>query len=298
MNVKRFVPFIVLACAVPAFAQSQSQLQPQSQLLCRDLKESGGFIYQGETVINGQACRQVAYTPVQQQAVSAPSPPASADPARVPVASVPVAAAPVPNPTAPVSVTSVPAEAGTVAANPAPTANVAPINVPPKDGKIRLYVTDEPKDESIFLAAHRSGWHVDGQSSGEISGSFVNGTGSVSGSSSGYVHGSGGSAGAAYGYSEKGADPRTVEVEADIYQACPSIVVTNDPARGDYALLFRRQGGKRSQMFIFGGLTGLALSAGAKVDGASVFDRNGDLVFATRQRTVEKAIKEVCGHLK
>jgi hypothetical protein len=100
------------------------------------------------------------------------------------------------------------------------------------------------------------------------------------------------------GYSDKGADPRTVELQADLYEKCPTIVVTNDPPRADYVLLFRREGGKRTTMFAMGGLTGLALSAHAKVDGASVFDTNGDLVFATRARTVETAIKEVCGHLK
>jgi len=96
----------------------------------------------------------------------------------------------------------------------------------------------------------------------------------------------------------QGADPRTVEVQADLYKKCPSIVVTNNPARADYVLLFRRQGGKRSSMYAFDGLTGLALSAHSKVDGASVFDTNGAMVFATRAQNVETAIKEVCGHLK
>ena len=40
-------------------------------------------------------------------------------------------------------------------------------------------------------------------------------------------------------------------------------------------------------MFAFGGLAGLALSAASKVDGASLFAANGDLVFATQQRTWE-----------
>jgi hypothetical protein len=168
----------------------------------------------------------------------------------------------------------------------------------PSDGKVRLFVTDEPKDESIFLAAHHSGWQVNGNSSSQMSGSFVNTSGSINGSSDASVHGSGGSAGAAYGYSQKGADPRTVEVQADLYKTCPSIVVTNDPSRADYVLLFRREGGKRSSMFAFGGLTGLALSAHSKVDGASVFDTNGDMVIAVRARTVKGAIKEVCPHLK
>ncbi len=159
-----------------------------------------------------------------------------------------------------------------------PAAPVAPAPAKVNDGKVRLYVTDEPKDESVFLAAHRSGWGMSGNSNG--------------------FSGGGGSVGSAVGYSDKGADPRTVELQADLYEKCPSIIVTNDPPRADYVLLFRREGGKRTTMFAMGGLTGLALSAHAKVDGASVFDSNGDMVFATRARTVETAIKEVCGHVK
>jgi len=64
----------------------------QTQMACRDLKESGGFLYAGETVINGQACRQVTYAPTQQSALvnaSAPAPGAKADAATVgPVGSV------------------------------------------------------------------------------------------------------------------------------------------------------------------------------------------------------------------
>jgi hypothetical protein len=80
--VKKLLPVIVLACAAPAFAQTQT--------VCRDLKESGGFLYQGETVINGQACRQVAYAPLQPVAVAAPGPvssPAGTQPT-APVATV------------------------------------------------------------------------------------------------------------------------------------------------------------------------------------------------------------------
>jgi hypothetical protein len=65
-NVKRILPIIVFVWALPAFGQTQ--------MMCRDLKDSGGFIYQGETVINGQACRQVSYAPGQQQAVSVAAP--------------------------------------------------------------------------------------------------------------------------------------------------------------------------------------------------------------------------------
>lgn len=266
---KKALLLALIVWAVPSFGQTQTA--------CRDLKDSGGFLYSGETVVNGQACRQVTYAPAPQAApVNTPAP--AADPKPAPVVSAPNSAAPT-------------EAANTPLPAPAPTPKV-------NDGKVRLYVTDEPKDESIFIASHRSGWQVNGNSSGQVSGSFANGTGNVSGSSSGHVDGSGGSVGGAYGYSQKGADPRTVEVQADLYKKCPSIVVTNDPPRADYVLLFRREGGKRSSMFAFGGLTGLALSAHSKVDGASVFDTNGDMVFATRARTVESAIKEVCGHLK
>jgi hypothetical protein len=41
-------------------------------------------------------------------------------------------------------------------------------------------------------------------------------------------------------------------------------------------------------------LAGLAMSSAMKVDGASVFNADGDLLTATRQRTVQKTIKEVC----
>ncbi len=50
-------------------------------------------------------------------------------------------------------------------------------------------------------------------------------------------------------------------------------------------------------MFAFGGLSGLALSAAAKVDGASLFETNGDMLFASKQNTVEKAIKDICDHV-
>lgn len=236
-----------LFCTASLYAQTPT-------LSCRPLQPSNNYIGLDEKIFGDQVCRIVASSGQPQKQASAnaqPAPPSAPDP-----------------------------QAAAPSTDTAPAQPSGPPEAPAKasDGKIRLFVTDEPKDESIFLAAHRSGWQVSGHG--------------------GNVSGSGGSAGAAYGYSDKGPDPRTVELEADLYKSCPSLVVTNDPARGDYVLLFRRQGGKRSQMFIFGGLTGLALSAHSKVDGASVFDKNGDMVYATRERTVGKAIREVCAHLK
>lgn len=137
---------------------------------------------------------------------------------------------------------------------------------PVKDGKIRIYVTDSQMFES---------------------------TGVIRGSSNATN-----SASAAAFHTQAGDDPRTVEVQADIMKACSTnIIVTSDQSRADYALVFRRRGGARTAMFAFGGLSGLALSAGMKVDGASLFERNGDMVYATKKRTVESTIKDVCLHI-
>jgi hypothetical protein len=134
------------------------------------------------------------------------------------------------------------------------------------DGKVRIYVTDHPIFESNGIAMASGNRH-------------------------------GGSAGAAT-HTQAGDDPRTVEIQADIRKVCPAnVIVSNNPDRADYVLVFRRRGGERSSMFALGGLTGLALSAGAKVDGASLFENNGDMVYATKQNTVEKSIKETCDHI-
>lgn len=149
--------------------------------------------------------------------------------------------------------------------------SVTPQTPPPPpfhsaDGKARIYVTDHP----IFEA---------------------NGIAMASGNRYG------GSAGATT-HLQAGDDPRTVEVQADIQKVCPTyIIASNNPDRADYVLVFRRRGGERSTMFALGGLTGLALSGAAKVDGASLFQNDGDMVYATKQNTVEKAIKDVCGHI-
>jgi hypothetical protein len=96
---------------------------------------------------------------------------------------------------------------------------------------------------------------------------------------------------------QRGDDPRTTEIQADIVKVCPQVTVTSRIERADFVLVFRRENGKRSAMFAFGGLAGLALSAHAKVDGASLFDVNGDMVTATKQRTVEKSVREICGSI-
>lgn len=134
------------------------------------------------------------------------------------------------------------------------------------DGKMRIYVTDHPIFESNEIA--RAGGNRNGWGAAESS------------------------------HTQAGDDPRTVEVEADIQKVCSSnVIASNNPDRADYVLIFRRRGGERDSFFAFGGLTALALSAVAKVDGASLFQNDGDMVYATKQNTVEKAIRDVCMHL-
>lgn len=146
------------------------------------------------------------------------------------------------------------------------------------DGRVRVYVTDHPMDEvtSIIRGSSASGFRADRDSA---RGGSVSSVGGVS-------HG------------QVGDDPRTVEIQADIAKVCPAYVLVSDnPARADYILIFRREGGKRSSFFAFGGLTGLAISAAARVDGSSLFLPNGDMIFATREKTVGKAISVSCLHI-
>ncbi len=98
-------------------------------------------------------------------------------------------------------------------------------------------------------------------------------------------------------HESSGANPRVIEIQADLVKVCPHVTVTNRRDTADFTLLFRRESGKRTAMFAFGGLSGLALSAASKVNGASLFAANGDLVTATKQRTVEGAIRELCASI-
>jgi hypothetical protein len=162
-----------------------------------------------------------------------------------------------------------------IAAN-SPEATVSPFHS--TDGRVRVYVTDHPMDEvtSIIRGSSASAVRVDQNSARAGSASSVGGV----------SHG------------QVGDDPRTVEIQADMQKVCPPYVLVSDnPARADYILIFRREGGKRSSFFAFGGLTGLAISAASKVDGSSLFQPNGDMVFATREKTVEKAIAVSCLHI-
>ena len=171
--------------------------------------------------------------------------------------------------TAPSPILSQPVQAAV--ASPVIASSVAPPAPPPEpfhstDGKVRLYVTDNPMFESNGIGMASANRH--------------------------------GASAAGVSHVQAGDDPRTVEIQADILKVCPSfIMASNNPDRADYELVFRRRGGARSSMFAFGGLYGLAFSAAMKVDGASLFENNGDMVYATKQNTVEKSIKDICAHV-
>ncbi len=150
------------------------------------------------------------------------------------------------------------------AAPAAPAAPVEPFHS--TDGYVRMYVTDHPIDETIGMMQASANRHY-------------------AAADSSTKH-------------EAGDDPRTVEIQADVQKDCSAYIrVTNNPDHADYILVFRRQGGKRSTFFAMGGLTGLAISAASKVDGASLFENTGDMVYATKQTSVEKSIQDICVHI-
>jgi hypothetical protein len=164
-----------------------------------------------------------------------------------------------------------PAAASEPQAQPKP-AEVLP--APPQDGKLRVYVTDNPVDITTYSSVGRGATVANSHTAVAV--------GTQAGSTSRTTE-----------------DPRTVEIQADIQKLCPAnVIVTSDMTRADFLLMFRRREGARSLGFAGGGLIGLAALSGAKVDGASLFDRTGDMVFATKQNTVEKAIRDICAHVK
>ena len=140
----------------------------------------------------------------------------------------------------------------------AANAAAAPPPFHSEDGKVRVYVTDHPITE--FISLYR-----------------------------GY---------SATAHAQTGDDPRTTEIQADMVKNCPAFVlVSSDPTHSDLVLVLRRRGGERTSAFAMAGLTGLAISAAAKVNNASIFYTNGDMIFASKQNTVEKAVKDICDHI-
>jgi hypothetical protein len=293
MRASKFVSLLLIFLPVffssRAWAQTQSAPQGQaSVLVCRPWEKTSLYYQNKSTYIapnefvvgNEQICHVEAATSAPAAPPPAPAPPAP----------------PAPAPPAPVvTPTPVPVRADTVQQTPQP---IPPKPEPRADGRKLLYVTDNLLDQSTFIARNSSYASARGQ---------MNGSGQVSGNSAGWngssnVNGSYNaqqiSNGAAYGFSERGADPRTIEIQTDLFQSCPQIIVTDDISKADFVLFFRRDNGKRQGAFALGGLVGLAASSNAKVDGTSVFNAEGNMVYATRARTVRKAIEDVCKNIR
>ena len=250
---------VIVAAVLLGSISTFGQAAP-SQLVCRTLDKGFG----GNSFISeGETVfgNSACHVEPIKAAVTAPSTAPATPPA--PVAAQPVAA----TPAAPVSAPApTPAPAAIVAANPS-----SPKPQPRADGRKRLFITDEPIDEANFISRGSGGGKQD----------------AASGS------------GTAVGFAQRGANPRTVELDALVYKTCGSVAVTSDVSKADYVLLFRRDDGRRTNMFAIGGLYGLLLSANSKINGAALFSTaTGDLAFATEARTVQAAIKDTCRHIE
>jgi hypothetical protein len=81
-------------------------------------------------------------------------------------------------------------------------------------------------------------------------------------------------------------------------KSCPQFTITSNFQNADYVLWFRRNDHHRTKMLLLLGVTGALISAAQKVDGASVFTTNGDMVYATRESTVGSTVRDVCKHMQ
>lgn len=95
---------------------------------------------------------------------------------------------------------------------------------------------------------------------------------------------------ASAGHFSGGSDPQTVEIIKNFMDKCPSVIVTQNKANADYAVLFDREGGKRGTS----GWSGLL----RKVDKMAVFRRNGDAVFSESTRSVGTTVKNACSAIE
>jgi hypothetical protein len=142
------------------------------------------------------------------------------------------------------------------------------------DNKVRLFITDDPLFETYAFGHSSAGYYANAYNAG------------------GAAH----SADFAANPNGK-ADPRTVELQADMQKSCPQFTVTSNIQNADYILWFRRNDQHRTKMLLLLGATGGLISAVQKVNGASLFAANGDMVYATRESTVGSTVKDMCKHV-
>jgi hypothetical protein len=122
---------LTVICTLFMFSGVASAQNPDpSKWMCRNLSESGGFLYQGETIFGTQACRPVP----QASPTTSTAPAAAAAPKQEEMATVsPSVIAPV-----------VPATPQTPNASSGPTTSTAAVG----DGKTRVFVTDSQSWET------------------------------------------------------------------------------------------------------------------------------------------------------
>jgi hypothetical protein len=137
---------IAVLCMMVFSSVASAQSPDPSKWMCRNLADSGGFTYQGETIFGTQACRPITQT-------------ASAPPVAAPVAAVP------PRQEASMAVVNSSVTAPVVYGSPQPAPIVAPAPAaspsPASDGKTRVFVTDSQSWETrggSSAGGNKNGW--------------------------------------------------------------------------------------------------------------------------------------------
>jgi hypothetical protein len=81
------------------------------------------------------------------------------------------------------------------------------------------------------------------------------------------------------GHAAGGARPQTAEIVKTFNQRCPSVTITNNPGKADFAVILDHEGGK-----------GYARRRNKIV----VFNRDGDDIFSDSTRAVGSSVKDAC----
>ena len=137
-----------------------------------------------------------------------------------------------------------------------------------------------PSASPIEKSSHKPRVYVTSSDSWVTSGGFAGG---ASGNGSSFTS-------ASAGHFSGGSDPQTVEIIKNFMQKCPGVIVTENKANADYAVLFDREGGKRGTS----GWNGLL----RKVDKMAVFSKNGDAIFSESTRSVGTTVKNACSAIE
>ncbi|MGB6846450.1 MAG: hypothetical protein WBE09_16275 [Candidatus Acidiferrales bacterium] len=139
---------IAILAVVMVAGVASAQSPDASKWMCRNLAESGGFLYQGETVFGTQACRPIQQAPAAQAVAPQPaaqpaeSQPAAAQPAAVQPAANVAAAIPAPNETTPIAATAI--------------TPVQPADAPRDETPVRGFVLEDGTPVHLVLSENLS----------------------------------------------------------------------------------------------------------------------------------------------